>query len=674
MRLSLFFILLFLLGTSAIFSQTLNAYEKAADEAFDKEDYYNAVHYYEIVLKSKQKPGIYYKYAEACRHSFAYKKAETAYQKVIESNEKSRYDKVEFYYALVLKHNAKYDEAAQFFESFTRSKAAVGYYKDKALQELASCPMAKNLFENPSDSVKIERFGDNINTEYSDFSAHEIGEGDQFIYSSLRFDRKPEKNEKVEDKRMISKLLLAESEEGKGKEIGKLNTKEDHNANSCLSPDGKRIYFTRCSGQNNDSVICRIYLSRLQEDKSWSKPTLLPAPLNLVGFTHTQPSIAVENDSEWLYFASDRPGGLGGMDIWVSKLLSDTVTDIPKNLGEQINSVDNEATPFYHSKTKRLYFSSQWHQGLGGYDVFFAEWDNDAWSKPNNLGVPVNSAANDFYWILNKDDSTGFFASNRSGSMTITEESCCNDIYKFAYLRKISPPDTAILAVLPPDTLELAVNKKDTVSTIAVVEVPVVENKIPTLEEINKDLPIRLYFHNDEPDSNVTVSYTKKPYELPYYYYLSLQPTYEKEYSGQFKAENQLIAAKKVNDFFELEVKAEFAKMNLFFDNVLELLKKGANLEIQIKGFTSPRSYSSYNIALGQRRVMSVKNQIMTHKNGALSEYYKKGNLTVKELSFGETTAPKGISDAFNDPKNSIFSVEASKERRVEIVSLQKKD
>lgn len=665
-------LILFLCAFSVVNAQTLNAYESAGDEAFEKADYYNAVYYYEQVLKSRQKAGIYYKYAEACRQSYAYKKAEAAYKAVIESEEKNRFDKVEYYYALTLKHNAKYDEAAKYFESFSKSPASKGYFRDKAMQELASCTLAKYLVENPSDTVSIERLGDNINTEYSDFACHEDKEAGKLIYSSLRFDRKAPKEEKPDANRLISKILSAASITGSAFDVALLSSDEKHSANSCLSSDAMRLYFTRCSGNNSDSVICKIFMSRRTENNGWSAPIALKGSLNQGNFTYTQPNISKEDESEWLYFVSDMPGGLGGNDIWRVKMLNDTLTDVPENLGAAINSVDHEASPFYHSKSNRLYFSSQWHQGLGGYDVFFSEKKEGQFTEAINLGVPINSAANDFYWVLNRDDSSGYFASNRSGSMTITEESCCNDIYKFTYSSKIGPKETPLTSSVPADTIvlvEIVEEATDTQSILAIVPVP--EKESPTVDILNSMLPIKLYFHNDEPDSNVTRTYTLKPYEEPYGYYLSLQNTYVKEHSAQFSGELKIAAEQKVNNFFENEVKAEFAKMNTFFDAMLQLLEKRQKLEIQIRGFTSPRSYSSYNIALGHRRVMSLKNQIKKHQDGIFQPYLKNGNLVIQELSFGETKSPKGISDAFNDPKNSIFSVEASRERRVEIVFLK---
>lgn len=647
-------------------SQTLNAYEKAADEAFEKQDFYNAVYYYELVLKSREKPAIYYRYGDACRLSHAYKKAEDAYKKVIDSDERIRFEKLDFYYALTLKHNGKYDEAAKFFEQFSKNGVGDEYYQKKAVQELKSCELAKIMVENPDKYVSITRLGDNINTEFSDFGAHQFKDTG-IIYSSLRFDRKQPKDEKPDANRLISRLQFAYDETANAKDISSLNTLYEHSANSCISTDASTLYFTRCSGDNSDSVICKIYLSSLLANDKWSKPIELKGFQKYPSFNFTQPNIATEDGVEWIYFVSDMPGGKGKNDIWRAKLVNDSTAINFENLGEPINTIDNEASPFFYSKKNRLYFASQWHFGLGGYDIFYADLKDGIYSEPVNPGLPLNSAANDFYWTINTNDSIGYFASNRSGSLAITEESCCNDIYKFTLSEKLLKDSIP----LPLDTMSIvSVNTPKDTNSIAKVEIP---ELLPELNvaDLNKMLPIKLYFHNDEPDSNVTVSYTLKPYSEPYNYYISLQKTYSEEYTSQFSSQNKIEAEKKVNDFFENDVKSNFSKMNSFFDSLLVFLENGKKLEIQIRGFTSPRAYSSYNIALGNRRVMSLKNQILLHKSGAFLPYLQSGSLVVKELSFGETKVPSGVSDRYNDPRNSIYSVEASRERRVEIVLLR---
>lgn len=668
--------------------QSLKAYEKAADDAFAKQEYYNAMHYYDIVLRSKKTPGVYYKYAESCRLSHAYQAAEEAYQKVVNSKDKNRYPMLEFYYAITLKHNMKYNEAKRAFKYFLDSYQKDNFYKEKAAQELKSCDFAKELVKKaiPEDELEISHLGENINTKFSDFGAHEVD--GELYYSSLRFDRKREKGEKREKdlhKRLVSRLLSStDYEKELGKEIEALNLPSEHSANSALSHDGKRLYFTRCAGKRSDSLVCTIYYSDLGDDGKWSSAKILPYPINSRTATSTQPSLVWDEStqSEWMYFVSNRAGGSGNMDIWRVELKENLSDSEPYNLGEVINSKDAEGTPFYDAKTKRLYFASRWHLGLGGYDIFYSEdKGNGEWSEPVNMGVPFNSAANDLYFVINQDDTTGYIASNRSGSRSLTKESCCNDIYRYKYLSKQTPPppvvdtpDVVIVDTPMIDTPDVVVVNPPVVDTPDVVQndppkTDPTPDVVTTLDDL---LPLSLYFHNDEPDSNTTVRFTNTPYEESYNYYLSLIDDYKSQYSSQFNPERAAAEQVAVQQFFDDRVRGEYNRTQYFFDRLLEVLAKGEKLQLYIRGYTSPRAEAAYNISLAHRRVASLKSFMLRYKDEAFKQYVDSGALIIKEAMLGETMAPNGISDSYDDAQNSIYGIDASKERKAEISVLKR--
>ncbi|WMX13429.1 MULTISPECIES: PD40 domain-containing protein [unclassified Aureispira] len=682
---------LLLLPFVSLQAQNLKAYEKAADDAFAKKEYYNAMHYYDIVLRSKKTPGVYYKYAEACRLSYAYDVAEEAYKKVIDSKDKSRYPMVEYYYGVTLKHNAKYSEAKRAFKYFLDRYKKDNFYKAKAEQEMKSCDFAKKLVQQPIPESELEftHLSEHVNTKYSDFGAHEIDS--VLYYSSLRFDRKREKGEKKDkdlNKPLISKILTTpDHTKEKGKEQKDLNLPSEHSANSALSHDGNYLYFTRCSGKRSDSLRCEIYRSEKLADGKWSAPERLPNPINSNSSTTTHPNLAWDQttQSEWLYFSSDRAGGQGGMDIWRVELKDDLSSSEPYNLGAVVNSIDAEVTPYFSTKENRLYFASRWHLGLGGYDIFSSDYNsNNEWSVPVNLGIPYNSAANDLYYVRNANDTTGYIASNRDGSRSLTKEACCNDIYHYAYL-KASPPDTIpdivkvdtpkvdtpdVVIVPPPvDTPDVVTVPVDTPDIVEVpVEVPPVSEPTPdVVQELDDLLPLSLYFHNDEPDSNVTVKFTNTPYEESYAYYTSLIEEYKREYSQQFGPERAAAEQGVVQQFFDDKVRGEYNRTQEFFDRLLEVLEKGAKLKLYIRGYTSPKAEKKYNIALANRRVSSLRNFMMGYKNGAFKKYVNQKDLIIKEAMLGESLVPKGVSDDHKDPANSIYSVAASQERKAEI-------
>lgn len=666
-----FFILLF---TSKLSAQSLSAYLKAGDDAFEKEQYYNAMHYYDIVLQSKSTTDVQYKYAQAARLSYAYESAEKAYAKVIQSKEKSQYPLVEYYYGMVLKHNGKYNEAKRAYKYFLDSYDKETFYRAKAQQEYNSCDIAKQLVKDSisSDSVLVVRLDNNINTPYSDFGAHEVE--DKLYYSSLRFDRKKPKGEKKDKEtkgnKLVSKILTAE-EKGtkKGELLNELNDKAQHTGNSTLSHDGNTLYFTRCSGKKTDSLRCEIYKSTKKSDGNWGTPVRLPNPINSNTATTTHPQIAWEEDTqqEWLYFVSNRAGGEGDLDIWRVELKEEDTE--PINLGATINTKDAEVTPFYDTKQQRLYFASRWHYGLGGYDIFYSDKVSDEWSTPINMGVPFNSAANDLYYVVNEDDTSGYFASNRDGSRTITKEACCNDIYRYTNLKSIPPIvdtpiiDTPIIVNVPPDTIP-----NTAVILTTPVDTPVTTyTTATTLTKLNDLLPLRLYFHNDEPDSNTMAIQTNILYEESYNHYIGLIDKYKEMYAGQFNPERAVYERDKVDNFFTNNVKGEYNRTGDFITKLAAALQEGQRLKLYIRGYTSPRASERYNIALAHRRVASMRSYLLRAQNNILQQYVDNGQLIIKEAMLGESVAPKGISDDYEDPQNSIFGIDASQERKAEI-------
>lgn len=130
--------------------------------------------------------------------------------------------------------------------------------------------------------------------------------------------------------------------------------------------------------------------------------------------------------------AIDRDGGIGGMDIYMSEIDGENYRR-PLNAGRTINTVGDEVSPFFHNDKQTLYFSSDYMPGMGGFDIFYARFQKGGFDLPDNMGVPLNSAANDLYFIINPGDTSGFFSSNRPGSQILTGEACCNDIYKIIF-------------------------------------------------------------------------------------------------------------------------------------------------------------------------------------------------------------------------------------------------
>jgi outer membrane protein OmpA-like peptidoglycan-associated protein len=410
----------------------------------------------------------------------------------------------------------------------------------------------------------------------------------------------------------------------------------------------------------------------------------LPAPINLPGYTTTQPSIGYDKELEApvLWFASDRPGGKGGLDLWYVPLDTNFFCpcnlplpgkkfayvpefDAPVNVAD-LNTPENDVSPFFFAPTQKLFFSSDGRPGLGGYDIFFAEKSGDSFSAVQNAGAGLNSSYNDLYFFLKPDGANGYLSSNRPGAFYLDDKKKvpCHDIFSF----KLPVPETPLPPFRSPNDSSSYTTAKIPPPPPATEELPPAQP--PKLEDFS-GLP--LYFDNDEPDKRTRRTTTKLNYEETVEKYLKRQGEYKTKFAGGAKGEKAEKAAQEVDDFFDLEVRRGAERLYQLCEILLVRLAKGERIEVLIKGFTSPRAESDYNLNLGKRRVSSVRNFFAAWGEGALLPYLNQGSLSLQEVSFGETAARSHVSDKLTDERNSIYNPDAARERRVEIVEVRTK-
>jgi len=388
------------------------------------------------------------------------------------------------------------------------------------------------------------------------------------------------------------------------------------------------VYFSVCNGDT-----CNIYYG---EFNAGVISGIAKQKLFKTEATATQPHVHTKGKDTYLFFVSNAEGGFGGSDIWYSKSLGDG-WQTPINLGEKINTSGNELTPFYHGD--KLFFGSNWHQGFGGYDIVFSKGWLGKWEDIKNPGAPINSSYHDLYYSYNSEDKKGWFSSNRPEEGNFS--SCCSKIFGFEY----------------PDSLE------------------VIDRNYKDLEELNKYLPVTLYFHNDEPNPRTTQTSTEFNYLTTYNEYLELIPKYKKENSKGLKGDSKADAEIDVEEFFELLVQKGVSDLEIFTELLLLELSAGISVELEIKGYASPRAKSDYNENLSRRRINSLVNYLNEFNGGVFRPYLKKkafngAELTIVENPFGEQAAAAGVSDNLANEKESIYSRGARLERKIEIRSV----
>ena len=369
------------------------------------------------------------------------------------------------------------------------------------------------------------------------------------------------------------------------------------------------IALTLCDVQNNCQLVSLVNGRFIKIEA-----------LEKLGKKNIQPHITNQNNQNVIYFVSDREGGFGGLDIWLSIIDINGNFGVPINAGSRINSSADEITPFYNHFETQLYFSSNRKNGRGGFDIYKSEGKLNLWKFAENT-KQFNTKADEMYLTF-FNENTGYFSSNRKGAKYESREFCCNDIFSFEIIE---------IDTLPPE-----------------------------VNWVNFE-PLELYFHNDEPDCCTMKTTTNQTYKDSYVSYFKLVDEYKNQNDS-------------LNNFFETTLKPNYKRLiNLLGMLSLELYG-GKKIELQIRGFASPLHKFEYNINLSQRRIKSVINYISTYHNTVLSKYLKTGQLSIVELPLGESNVSENTSDNPDDIKNSIYSLEAIKERKIEIVKVILKD
>ncbi len=442
-------------------SKRPNTEVKIADKFYAESYFYTAAEYYRDAVRqdSANRYATYwlamallqgrdYENAEIFFAKFySIKPGEKANQKKWAKEDEVLFNKAGYYYGQVLHRNGKYEEAISYLEKFKKT------YKPKdendnllslAKREIEGCEFAS---KNPLKAkVKVLSAGPGVNHSYTEASPFGVGENDLY-YSSLKIDGKSSGDTLIFVEGNKSKRVyqiyhsVAEGKSwGKGKAIDNKDINEDGYivGNGTFNSELSRFYFTKCLEVDDDRSLCNLFVADYSNG-TFSNVQRLPEPINSKEkYTSTQPTVRSASDGmEIVYFSSDRPDGVGGMDIWYFMRAPGGDFKGPQIVKGPINTAGDEITPFFDDSTKTLYFSSDAHPGYGGLDVFQSTEQPDlSWGEVTNVGAPISSGADDLYYSKSTDQTNGFMVSNRVGSVPLNGiKTASDDIFTWTNFR-----------------------------------------------------------------------------------------------------------------------------------------------------------------------------------------------------------------------------------------------
>ncbi len=381
-----------------------------ADNAFDYGDYFNAMQMYESLYHLDSTGNELNFKLGICNYQL--KKFRANSRKYFDRVSPEAYPEVNYYLGSLNHIDLNFEKAIYHFHQYLANKDDNREHTNKEIEDLIEKSHVATLFmSKPDESVVIENLGDKINTEFAEYGPLIPAEENFIIFTARRsnhvYQNKDVLGDYFEDI-YVSKRI--DSTWGAPTMLDTSINKSYHDAATGLSADGEKLLSYHTSP---DHIHGHIYESTLANG-TWTSPELVHAHVNSEEFIET--SACYSPDGEIIFFSSNRPGGYGGKDLYSVKKFPNGVWAKPMNLGPTINTPYNEDAPFVHPSDNILFFSSEGHKNMGGYDVFRSKYDEvEHFTTPENLGYPLNTVDDDIFFVLNTDGSRGYFSSQRKG-------------------------------------------------------------------------------------------------------------------------------------------------------------------------------------------------------------------------------------------------------------------
>ena len=626
MRLLTFSVAL-LSSTSLLFAQPEKELEKA-NEMYKNFSYVDAIKIYErIAQKGFVNQEMLESLGNAYYYNAEYKKALPWYEQLFQEGKYKVKPEYYYRYAQTLKSVGDYTQADKMMAKFVELTNA----NDTRAALFEENKDYQTVIKNNSGRFQLNNAS--VNTENSEYGTAFYG--DKIVFAGATDARKAKRGVSQWTGESFYDLYEAEHFDqklGSRKPFSSSVNTQFNESTPVFTKDGNTMYFTRNNYVNRklgtdieNTILLKIL--RATKDKNGNWGDIVEVPFNSDQYNVAHP--ALSSDEKYLYFASDMPGTFGSSDIFRVEILGDNQYGTPENLGNIINTAGRESFP-YISKENVLYYSSDGIPGLGGLDIFAAKFNADgSTSKPVNIGMPGNSADDDFCFVFNSDSKIGFLTSNRPGGKGK------DDIYSFHEDKPLlfSCQKNIKGIVKDAKTKAIIANAKVILSDKVMKEVGKDQSKTDgtfTFEKVNcNDSHYYLRGEKEKYETaevNVTVGKDEVVYEI------LLNP--------------RQVAIKKGMDLakvFEIkEIKFDYNKANIRPDaaveltKIVEVMREYPKMKIDIRSHTDSRGADSYNLKLSDRRAKATLEWIV--KQGI-------DRKRLKAKGYGETRLVNGCSN-----------------------------